>query len=689
MNRFISRAVPAILVAFLAVTASDTASAQGDSVLSQARASIANDRAALASSTRGNAADSLAAFLVQRGADKQTVDSLVERGNFTGAAGMRFARFEQSIGGLRVHGAYAKLAFDSQGSLIHVIERTVPASQSVSRSVIGDVDALSAAVALNFGNGVAVPGVASREGAVTRFDKTGFFYQSPTVERVVVARGKGSLEEGFLVQNWSADDNLLYHTLVDGRGRVVENELRTAEDSYNIFPDHPGISTQTVTAGAGSGNAESPVGWLGTQTQYDNFIQGNNVRAYLDRDNNNAPDGGGTVVSDGNFIATANLSQQPTTATNQAVAVQNLFYLNNVIHDTLYRHGFTEATGNFQMDNFGRGGAGNDAVNAEAQDGSGTNNANFATPSDGSPGRMQMYLWTYTNPGRDGDLDSDIVWHEYGHGLTWRMIGSMSGSVSGAIGEGMSDVLSLLANDDDVVGEYSTNNPNGIRSAPYTNYPRTLGDFGGSSVHFDGEIYAATIWALKARYNDDDALLTDLVGGMNFTPAGPDYPDMRDGILAYVSGRGGDVCPVWEAFAQFGIGEGASMSVKGGGPFGGRVSVTESFSVPSTCSGEPPPPPPPPSGDATLTDLTGTSAQQGRNRWRATVTASIDVDGATATISWSDGSTTNCTTSGGVCESSASFRNNVASVTATVTQIDGATPNVATGVSTSVTIIRP
>ena len=136
----------------------------------------------------------------------------------------------------------------------------------------------------------------------------------------------------------------------------------------------------------------------------------------------------------------------------------------------LYRHGFVEAAGNFQNNNFTNGGAGNDAVNAEAQDGGGTNNANFATPSDGSSGRMQMYLWSTTSPQRDGDLDSDIVWHEYGHGLTWRMIGGMSGPISGAIGEGMSDVLSLIQNDDDVVGEYSTNDSSGIRSAPYTNY---------------------------------------------------------------------------------------------------------------------------------------------------------------------------------------------------------------------------
>ena len=81
-------------------------------------------------------------------------------------------------------------------------------------------------------------------------------------------------------------------------------------------------------------------------------------------------------------------------AANKNVAAQNLFYLNNVIHDELYKHGFTEAAGNFQENNFGRGGRGKDLVNAEAQDGEGTDNANFATPKDGQNPRMQMYLWT-------------------------------------------------------------------------------------------------------------------------------------------------------------------------------------------------------------------------------------------------------------------------------------------------------
>ena len=89
-------------------------------------------------------------------------------------------------------------------------------------------------------------------------------------------------------------------------------------------------------------------------------------------------------------------TQDPTNYASAAVV--QLFYLNNWMHDRLYQLGFTEAAGNFQSDNFGRGGSGNDAVQADAQDGSGTDNANFSTPPDGSPGRMQMYIFTSPVP---------------------------------------------------------------------------------------------------------------------------------------------------------------------------------------------------------------------------------------------------------------------------------------------------
>lgn len=61
-------------------------------------------------------------------------------------------------------------------------------------------------------------------------------------------------------------------------------------------------------------------------------------------------------------------------------SVTQLFYTANMYHDLLYLLGFNEAAGNFETNNNGQGGAGNDEVILNAQDGSGTNNANFATP---------------------------------------------------------------------------------------------------------------------------------------------------------------------------------------------------------------------------------------------------------------------------------------------------------------------
>lgn len=97
-------------------------------------------------------------------------------------------------------------------------------------------------------------------------------------------------------------------------------------------------------------------------------------------------------------------------------SITQLFYTTNRFHDLLYSFGFNEAAGNFQVNNGNKGGRGNDFAIVNAQDGSGTNNANFATPPDGSPGRMRMYNWTTARPNRDGCLEAGIVIHEYAHG---------------------------------------------------------------------------------------------------------------------------------------------------------------------------------------------------------------------------------------------------------------------------------
>lgn len=643
-------------------------------------AGVYTNRADLSRATRSTAQASVAEFLSAKG-KTGAAGALVEMASFKGADGVNFARFEQRVGGLRVYGGYVKAAFGKNGELIHVIERTADASLPVGAASIGEAAALRIAVTANFGS-QPTPFAGRTEGAVTTFAKSSSFYRAPTVERVIIA--DAGLSEGFLVETWGAADNKLYHTLVNGRGDIVSNELRTNEDSYNVFADHPGVTPQGVVSGPGAGNAQSPGGWLsGAQSTI--LIQGNNARAYLDRDSNNAPDAGGVAVTDGNFLTAANLTLAPTTVQNQAVAVQNLFWLNNIIHDELYRHGFTEAAGNFQENNFGLGGAGSDSVDAEAQDGSGTNNANFSTPADGSNPRMQMFLWTAPTPDRDGDVDSDIVWHEYGHGLTWRMIGSMSGNVPGAIGEGMSDVLAIIMNNQDAVGEYSFNNANGIRSSVYSVHPDTIGDFASTrGVHRNGEIIAATMWDAWQRYQaagkTRDNILDDIVGGMNFIPAAPTYFQMRDGFLAQAPADRD--CLIWAAFAARGMGEGGSMNSTGS-------VITESFSVPAACGGTG-------GGGPRLTNLTGVGTITSSTRWRATMTATVDngagtpQSGVVVNITTSTGASGSCTTgTTGTCSASLSNlrRTTVASVTFTVTGLNGIAG--ASGTPRSVIVNRP
>src|SRR5262249_7275895 len=67
------------------------------------------------------------------------------------------------------------------------------------------------------------------------------------------------------------------------------------------------------------------------------------------------------------------------------------------LHDWWYDSGFTEATGNAQQDNFGRGGVAGDPMQISAQAGANRglrNNADMGTPADGARPRMRMFLWT-------------------------------------------------------------------------------------------------------------------------------------------------------------------------------------------------------------------------------------------------------------------------------------------------------
>lgn len=171
--------------------------------------------------------------------------------------------------------------------------------------------------------------------------------------------------------------------------------------SYAVYPyplESPTDGPQTLVTNVADPNG-SPLGWhdTGLDGGKRTITRGNNVHAYTDVDANNQPDPGSEPDGGEFLVFDAVHDQSAAPQDSRPAAVNNLFYWNNVVHDVTYNHGFDEVSGNFQVNNFDKGGTGNDDVRAEAQDGSGTNNANFGTAPDGNRPRMQMFIWNNPN----------------------------------------------------------------------------------------------------------------------------------------------------------------------------------------------------------------------------------------------------------------------------------------------------
>ena len=531
--------------------------------------------------------------------------------------------------------------------------------------------------------------------------------------------------------------------------------------SYRVYAtplESPNDGERTVQADPADAVA-SPYGWhdIDASTGPEHTVtRGNNVHAYTDHDANGTPDAGSSP--DGGAALTfdhqINFTAHP--HTYAPAAVTNLFYWNNVIHDVFYRYGFNEAAGNFQINNYGNGGAGNDDVRAEAQDGAGMNNANFSTPVDGDRPRMQMYLWQFGRPNnvivdapssaagqyeasratfgpqldftgvagafargqdalaptgdgceplqgfpagaiavldrstcgydvqvlnaqtagasaavivnnvdgnpptmnattdlvvdipslmvtkaageslksglpatgrvaadvvrgvnRDGDLDSGIITHEYGHGISNRLTGgpSTGGCLSNQeqMGEGWSDWLAVALTarpgDDGMtprgIGTYALYTPDrtakGIRPTAYSQdvavNPATYDTIKTAAVpHGVGYVWATMLWEVywdlvaEHGFNPDvygdwttggNNLAIQLVmDGMKMQPCSPGFVNGRDAILAADAELTGgqNQCRIWRGFAKRGLGKSAVQ-----GSSSNRSDGTEAFDVPEGC----------------------------------------------------------------------------------------------------------
>lgn len=400
---------------------------------------------------------------------------------------------------------------------------------------------------------------------------------------------------------------------------IVEKDNWVSGASYQVFAlpkESPYDGARTIEIDPADSTA-SPFGWHDTNgedgAEYTD-TRGNNCLAQEDADANQSggdrPNGGNNLE----FGFSLDLNNSPDQYRDAAIA--NLFYWNNILHDILYLYGFDEASGNFQENNYGRGGKSGDAVRADAQDGSGTNNANFYTPPDGAKPRMQMFIWTPANPDRDSDLDAGVIAHEYCHGLSIRLTGgpSNSGCLNNVQqgGEGWSDLCGLFftakASDEAItprgIGTYVLNqNPTtgiGIRPAQYTTNmdvnPYTYGDIATLSVpHGVGFVWATAVWEVywnlvnehgfEQNFYDVTSTAGNIkaiqlvVDGLKLQPCGPSFLDARDAILEADRNRydGANKCLIWEGFAKRGMGYSAETS----GP--NTRSVTEGFDLPCAC----------------------------------------------------------------------------------------------------------
>lgn len=348
-------------------------------------------------------------------------------------------------------------------------------------------------------------------------------------------------------------------------------------------------SADTRTLVSFDGNAAtSPIGWVGPART----TAGNNAIAATDIDGNNTV-GSNEVQPAANADDRFEFPFAPAqdAASFRAAAVTNAFFYANDWHDRTYMVGFTEAAGNFQANNFGKGGAQNDAVNIDVQDGSGVNNASFATPPDGARPRMQLFLFNLKNGNdvrQDAAFDPSIVYHEHTHGLSNRLVGGgsaacLSGLQSGGMGEGWSDWVAAGILDNPVIGAYVTGNAaTGARRASMARSPFTLADVKSGNLvdaHDIGELWAAVLWDARTAIGGP-VVCSCVVTGMKMTPCSPTILQARDALLqadAAITG-GANRCKLWRVFASRLMGVGASSP-----NHNSTTQIVTSNAVPADC----------------------------------------------------------------------------------------------------------
>jgi len=438
---------------------------------------------------------------------------------------------------------------------------------------------------------------------------------------------------------YRATSTAFYDAVVDATSGAIlfRQNLTKAAANAEVYPNHPSASPPVPVDLEDFGLPAGSTVLDGEYSrQWADLDDGNDIDAGEETTPSAAPDflhpfapqpgtAACTAPEPCAWDTTSSTTRAATRTTNRLQNGVQAFYLVSRFHDHLESApiGFTAASGNFEK-------AGGDAVLTQTDDGAvpgpngdHLNNANMSTPPDGQPPTMQMYLFRpptmptgFDFRSINGGDDSGLVWHEYTHGLSNRLVtnadgsGALGSAHAGAMGEGWSDwfasdlqvrdglKVDTAAPDEIDIGDYTDADPHTLRSqaldCPVTPADPlcpggldtggaggyTLGDFGkiyfagGPEVHADGELWAETLWDLRRALTSDVAekLVTD---GMRLSPPEPSMLDMRNAILAAEQANGGSLNDdVWEVFRTRGMGFFAAAAD------GSDTQPVEDFSAP-------------------------------------------------------------------------------------------------------------
>ncbi|MFI5735047.1 M36 family metallopeptidase [Kribbella sp. NPDC051587] len=558
------------------------------------------------------------------------------RKDYVDDLGTHHVFWSQTVDGIEVFGNGLKANVSRHGELISIMGSPVPGLEAKA-AVRAKAPSVSAAEARSKAvadvNGTAKPASAKSTG-----------------QQVLWSNGDSAKQVWFftadgLRKGWS--------TYVDAGGTKIYTHVIDAETGgllYRRDLSNEGTGDALVTdyyPGAAMGGTQRVQNlvhkrWLskGAKT----LLEGTSVAAFADVNDDNVANVGETVKVPGTasgaeykltpfnsnklcapaYVCTWDPATPDSWKTNLNEDVTNAFSLASNYHDWLAKPpiSFTPAAGSFDA-------AGGDPVELNALDGAATgedggpdpahvDNANMSTPPDGTSPTMQMYLFGTTAP--DSFLPSssansaDVLYHEYTHGLSNRLVvdatgnGTLTSVQGGSMGEAWSDFYALdylvshgLVKDTKAPGEVlegryvaagksirtmaidcglKVENPNCVaRDGSKGGY--TYGDFptiaGAPEVHASGEVWGQTLWDLRARLGRSYAV-SIITRAMELSPDNPTMLDMRNAIVQadLVAGGGKNARAIWSVFANRGMGWFAGILD------GGDAYPAEDFHLPPT-----------------------------------------------------------------------------------------------------------